>query len=399
MIKIKTAFKKYGILAGIVVGLIVVATVGYTQTNGVILPSTGPKIFTVPAVIPTITSNRAAIYGKTVSGKTELAAKTVDGEVVLTTGGAVAETDTLNTVVGRGATTTAKITTGEVQSGANGADGLIRIYSEEGASDQDVTFSPHANMTQDTDYILPADDGDTGQFLQTDGSGALTWAAGGGSAELVWTGTLSAAQLQAAVNPTIVGTIPLEANEYLVPKVLVAEYQYGTELFASKTLPDDADYTVIDVWESTDLPVDPVSGDAYIAHASTYPPTWTPNYIYTWDGDSWEATVPMELDVAYETTGATAYQYWASEGGFWAGDFNYSAPILYLPFSALSTTAFSLADWSTSNIKYAYTCTAMLSSTGIIEVNFDNVGHFKMGVGDSVLKFKLWYEIKSIPTL
>ncbi|MFC1599387.1 hypothetical protein ACFL2W_01225, partial [Candidatus Omnitrophota bacterium] len=37
-----------------------------------------------------------------------------------------------------------------------------------------------AAMTQDTTYTLPADDGDASQVLTTDGSGALSWAGGGG---------------------------------------------------------------------------------------------------------------------------------------------------------------------------------------------------------------------------
>lgn len=65
---------------------------------------------------------------------------------------------------------------GLIQSGADGADGQMKIYSEQGGTDYTVTINPHATMTQDTTYTLPANDGDASQYLQTNGSGALSWA-------------------------------------------------------------------------------------------------------------------------------------------------------------------------------------------------------------------------------
>ncbi|MEI7742094.1 MAG: hypothetical protein WCJ29_06415, partial [bacterium] len=70
---------------------------------------------------------------------------------------------------------------GAIRSGVAGTDGQLRIYSEQGATDYEVIFNPHATMTQDVTYTLPANDGDASQFLQTDGSGALTWATAGGA--------------------------------------------------------------------------------------------------------------------------------------------------------------------------------------------------------------------------
>lgn len=66
--------------------------------------------------------------------------------------------------------------TGLVQIGVGGTDGSLKLYSEQGATDYTVVFTPHAAMTQNVTYTLPADDGTVGQVLQSDGAGALTWA-------------------------------------------------------------------------------------------------------------------------------------------------------------------------------------------------------------------------------
>lgn len=64
-----------------------------------------------------------------------------------------------------------------LQTGANGADGQLTIFSEQGGTDYGVVLKPHAAMTQTTTYYLPPDDGAASQYLQTDGSGNLSWAA------------------------------------------------------------------------------------------------------------------------------------------------------------------------------------------------------------------------------
>lgn len=60
-------------------------------------------------------------------------------------------------------------------SGADGQDGQLKIYSEQGATDYTVTINPNAAMTQSVVYTLPVDDGTDGQVLKTNGTGALTW--------------------------------------------------------------------------------------------------------------------------------------------------------------------------------------------------------------------------------
>jgi len=67
------------------------------------------------------------------------------------------------------------VSSGAVQTGANGSDGSLKIYSEQGATDYSVTLQPHATMTEASTYTLPAADGSTSQVLSTDGNGALSW--------------------------------------------------------------------------------------------------------------------------------------------------------------------------------------------------------------------------------
>ncbi len=81
------------------------------------------------------------------------------------------------------ATGTSLTTTGLIQTGQAGTDGQLKIYSEQGVTDYSVTINPHATMTQDVTYTLPADDGTASQVLSTDGAGALSWAASGGGTQ------------------------------------------------------------------------------------------------------------------------------------------------------------------------------------------------------------------------
>ena len=77
-----------------------------------------------------------------------------------------------------GATTPAAGTFANLQTGSDGTDGQLTIYSDQAATDYSVVFQPNAAMTQTTTYTLPADDGSNNQVLITDGSGALSWVTG-----------------------------------------------------------------------------------------------------------------------------------------------------------------------------------------------------------------------------
>ena len=68
---------------------------------------------------------------------------------------------------------------GAIRTGYAGTDGQLRIYSEQGSTDYEVAFNPHATMTANTTYTLPAALGADGTQLQTDAAGNLSWAAAG----------------------------------------------------------------------------------------------------------------------------------------------------------------------------------------------------------------------------
>ena len=67
-----------------------------------------------------------------------------------------------------------------IQVGDDGTAGKLTLYSEQGGTDYELTLEPNGAMTQDTTYTFPADDGDNGEVLTTDGAGALDWLAAGG---------------------------------------------------------------------------------------------------------------------------------------------------------------------------------------------------------------------------
>ncbi len=58
------------------------------------------------------------------------------------------------------------------------AAGILIILEDTDAGSNNATFTVPA-LAADTDYTLPPDDGDSGEQLQTDGSGVLTWEASG----------------------------------------------------------------------------------------------------------------------------------------------------------------------------------------------------------------------------
>lgn len=68
--------------------------------------------------------------------------------------------------------------------GENGQDGSLKIFDDQAGTDRSTIFQP-GTQTQDITYTLPVDDGTSGQQLQTDGAGVLSWAVAGGTASLV----------------------------------------------------------------------------------------------------------------------------------------------------------------------------------------------------------------------
>ncbi|MDF2438978.1 MAG: hypothetical protein K0Q95_3354 [Bacteroidota bacterium] len=64
---------------------------------------------------------------------------------------------------------------GTIRTGYAGRDGHLRIYSEQGATDFEASFSPPVAMTQNTAYLLPPDDGNANDVLTSNGSGTLAW--------------------------------------------------------------------------------------------------------------------------------------------------------------------------------------------------------------------------------
>jgi hypothetical protein len=83
---------------------------------------------------------------------------------------------------------TLQVDDGGIEVGANGVDGTLKLYSEQGGTDYGVVFTPHTTMTETTTYKLPAADGTASQYLYTDGSGQLAWGDPTGSGDITAVG-------------------------------------------------------------------------------------------------------------------------------------------------------------------------------------------------------------------
>lgn len=136
----------------------------------------------------------------------------VGGAAVLT-----AEADTLDTVAGRGATTDVALSVTAASALTLGLDaatntaGYVKFWGA-GANDFGTTITA-GEQTQDVAYTLPLNDGDSGQFLKTDGAGALSWAAAGGGAEADTLATVTARGATSADSLTLTGATPLALGE------------------------------------------------------------------------------------------------------------------------------------------------------------------------------------------
>lgn len=101
-----------------------------------------------------------------------IASTAISGDTLTVT---ATEADTLAAVTGRGSTTTNAITVGNFQTGANGADGKVTIYSEQGGTDYNVTLNPNATMTASADFYLPAALPGGTYFLKVGATGIMTY--------------------------------------------------------------------------------------------------------------------------------------------------------------------------------------------------------------------------------
>ncbi|NJO00340.1 MAG: hypothetical protein HC880_00490 [Bacteroidia bacterium] len=92
-------------------------------------------------------------------------------------------------------TASGKITANASLDVKNGAttSGVLAIYEDSDAGTNFASFQV-PSLSANTVYTLPADDGDSGEQLQTDGSGGLTWeSAGSGSGDSISVNTSAAA--------------------------------------------------------------------------------------------------------------------------------------------------------------------------------------------------------------
>ena len=101
------------------------------------------------------------------------------GSALVTVGGALTSTGTITGVAGTFSglvTANANLTVGN---GATTA-GVLTLLEDTDAGSNFASFQVPA-LAANTVYVLPANDGDASQFLQSDGAGTLTWATASGT--------------------------------------------------------------------------------------------------------------------------------------------------------------------------------------------------------------------------
>jgi hypothetical protein len=69
----------------------------------------------------------------------------------------------------------------DVMIGADGGSGSIALYSEQGTPDYNIKFVPSGSMTESSVYTWPVAKPGSAQYLQSDASGVLSWAASSGA--------------------------------------------------------------------------------------------------------------------------------------------------------------------------------------------------------------------------
>lgn len=83
-----------------------------------------------------------------------------------------------NTIEGTSGLTFSGTTLSLAGSASSGAD--IKLYEDTDNGSHSISLKAPASLAADVVLTLPTTDGDASQFLQTDGSGVLSWATGGG---------------------------------------------------------------------------------------------------------------------------------------------------------------------------------------------------------------------------
>ena len=143
-----------------------------------------------------------------------------------------AESDTLDTVLGRGGSSTKVLTAGGdgSSSGVTLSDGEVSIRAGSGQQAKinlfcavnnahyvTVKAPPHANFSGNVDFVLPANNGTNGYVLSTDGNGTTSWVAqsGGSSPTFTYEAAIQGAsnvQLQLKKDGSVIDSVIMESS-------------------------------------------------------------------------------------------------------------------------------------------------------------------------------------------
>jgi Chaperone of endosialidase len=113
-------------------------------------------------------------------------------------------------------TTGNSLTTGRTYQfrATNAGQAQLQLFEDTDTGTNSVIIQPPAALAADYTLTLPADDGNAGQLLSTDGAGVLSWVSAGGTGNVSFTGTVPAAAGQVTVYNDTLGTSITSTRTY-----------------------------------------------------------------------------------------------------------------------------------------------------------------------------------------
>lgn len=156
---------------------------------------------------------------------------------------------------------------------------MAKIKLQGNASGTGTTTVQSANTSSNTTFTLPGTDGSANQFLQTDGSGNLTFATGlisGGALGTPSSGTLSSCTVD-GTNPVGFRNVPISSNS--TNTLVVGDVGKVLSVTAGQTVPNSTfaagDVVVIFNNSSSSITLTMSIATAYIAGTDTDKNTMT----------------------------------------------------------------------------------------------------------------------------
>jgi hypothetical protein len=100
--------------------------------------------------------------------------------------------------------------------GGDVSSGILKIFEDSDNGTDAVSITVPADLGAAYTLTLPADDGDSGEFLKTDGSGTLSWDAASGTDRLTITNRFRCGALSATASTYFTGDVATDAGQFYI---------------------------------------------------------------------------------------------------------------------------------------------------------------------------------------